>query len=190
MNGKLIIFSAPSGAGKTTIVKQIIEDGFPLEFSISACSRDKRTGEVDGKDYYFLSADEFREKIDLGDFLEWEEVYPGSFYGTLKSEIERVWSHGKHVIFDVDVVGGLNIKSAYPDKALTVFVQPPTIDELKNRLINRCTETDENIQKRIAKAAYELSFASKFDVVIVNDNLEQAIVEAKKVVVDFLNAKE
>jgi guanylate kinase len=186
MNGKLIIFSAPSGAGKTTIVKQIIESGFPLEFSISACSREKRQGEVDGKDYYFLSVDEFRKKIAQGDFLEWEEVYPGSYYGTLKSEIERIWDMGKHVIFDVDVIGGLNIKYAYPDQALTVFVQPPTIDELKNRLVNRCTESEENIQKRIAKAAYELSFASKFDLVIVNDDLQKAIEEAKKLVDDFL----
>jgi guanylate kinase len=186
MNSKLIIFSAPSGAGKTTIVKQIIESGFPLEFSISACSREKRQGEVDGKDYYFLSVDEFRKKIAQGDFLEWEEVYPGSYYGTLKSEIERIWDMGKHVIFDVDVIGGLNIKYAYPDQALTVFVQPPTIDELKNRLVNRCTESEENIQKRIAKAAYELSFASKFDLVIVNDDLQKAIEEAKKLVDDFL----
>ena len=187
MNGKLIIFSAPSGAGKTTIVKQIIESGFPVEFSISACSREKRQGEVDGKDYYFLSADEFRKRIDLGNFLEWEEVYPGNYYGTLKSEIERVWNKGKHVIFDVDVIGGLNIKHAYPEQALTVFVQPPTIDELKNRLVNRCTESEEDIQKRITKAAYELSFASKFDVVIINDDLHKAIEEAKKLVDDFLN---
>lgn len=187
MNGKLIIFSAPSGAGKTTIVKQIIESGFPVEFSISACSREKRQGEVDGKDYYFLSVDEFRKRIDLGDFLEWEEVYPGSYYGTLKSEIERIWNMGKHVIFDVDVIGGLNIKYAYPEQALTVFVQPPTIDELKNRLVNRCTESEEDIQKRITKAAYELSFASKFDVVIINDDLQKAIEEAEKLVDDFLN---
>jgi len=187
MNGKLIIFSAPSGAGKTTIVKQIIESGFPVEFSISACSREKRQGEVDGKDYYFLSVDEFRKRIDLGDFLEWEEVYPGSYYGTLKSEIERIWDMGKHVIFDVDVIGGLNIKYAYPEQALTVFVQPPTIDELKNRLVNRCTESEEDIQKRITKAAYELSFASKFDVVIINDDLQKAIEEAEKLVDDFLN---
>jgi guanylate kinase len=187
MNGKLIIFSAPSGAGKTTIVKRIIESGFPVEFSISACSREKRQGEVDGKDYYFLTVEEFREKIARGDFLEWEEVYPGSYYGTLKSEIERIWNRGKHVIFDVDVIGGLNIKKAFPEKALTVFVQPPTIEELENRLVNRCTESEENIRKRIEKAAYELSFASKFDVVIVNDDLQKAIDEAKKLVDDFLN---
>lgn len=186
MNGKLIIFSAPSGAGKTTIVKRIIESGFPVEFSISACSREKRQGEVDGKDYYFLSVEEFRERIAHGDFLEWEEVYPGSYYGTLKSEIERIWNRGKHVIFDVDVIGGLNIKQAYPEKALTVFVQPPTIEELKNRLVNRCTESDENIRKRIEKAAYELSFASRFDVVIINDDLQKAIEEAEKVVGGFL----
>lgn len=187
MDGKLIIFSAPSGAGKTTIVKQIIESGFPVEFSISACSREKRSGEVDGKDYYFLSVEEFRKRIDRGDFLEWEEVYPESYYGTLKSEIERIWGKNKHVIFDVDVIGGLNIKQAYPEQALTVFVQPPTIDELKNRLVNRCTESEEDIQKRITKAAYELSFASKFDVVIVNDNLQEAISESKKKVLNFIN---
>lgn len=187
MNGKLIIFSAPSGAGKTTIVKQLIASGLPLEFSISACSRAHRDGEVDGKDYYFLSKEEFLKRVANDEFLEWEEVYKGNYYGTLKSEINRIWAQGKHVVFDVDVVGGLNIKKSYPLNALTVFVQPPTIDELKNRLVSRCTETAENIKKRIDKAEYELSFSSKFDVVIVNDDLELAIDEAKSVVADFLN---
>ncbi len=187
MNGKLIIFSAPSGAGKTTIVKQLIASGLPLKFSISACSRAIRDGEVDGKDYYFLSEEEFKKRVANDEFLEWEEVYKGNYYGTLKSEIERIWAEEKHVIFDVDVVGGLNIKKAYPFNALTVFVQPPTIDELKNRLVSRCTETEENIKKRIDKAEYELSFSSKFDVVIVNDDLRLAIDEAKSVVADFLN---
>jgi guanylate kinase len=187
MNGKLIIFSAPSGAGKTTIVKQLLASDLPLSFSISACSRAIREGEINGKDYYFLSPEEFRKRIDNDEFLEWEEVYEGSYYGTLKSEVARIWDQGRHVIFDVDVVGGLNIKKVYPEKALTIFVQPPTIDELKNRLMNRCTETEESIQKRFDKAAYELSFVSKFDVVIINDNLEIAITEAKKVVNDFIN---
>lgn len=186
MNGKLIIFSAPSGAGKTTIVKQLLTSDLPLSFSVSACSRAIRDGEVDGRDYYFLTPEEFRARIANNEFLEWEEVYEGSYYGTLKSEVTRIWDQGRHVIFDVDVVGGLNIKKVYPEKALTVFVQPPTIDELRNRLINRSTETEESIQKRIDKAAFELTFVSKFDVVIVNDKLEIAIVEAKKVVSDFL----
>lgn len=186
MNGKLIIFSAPSGAGKTTIVKQLLAAGLPLSFSISACSRDKREGETDGKDYYFLSADEFKSKIEKEEFLEWEEVYPGNYYGTLKSEVERIWGEGKHVIFDVDVVGGLNIKKAYPEKSLTLFVQPPSLETLKNRLQNRSTETEENIQKRLAKADFELSFSSKFDVIIVNDDLEKAIEESKEKVLNFI----
>ncbi len=186
MNGKLIIFSAPSGAGKTTIVKQLLAAGLPLSFSISACSRGKREGETNGKDYYFLSADEFKSKIEKGEFLEWEEVYPGNYYGTLKSEIERIWEDGKHVIFDVDVVGGLNIKKAYPEKSLTLFVQPPSLETLKNRLQNRSTETEENIQKRLAKADFELSFSSKFDVIIVNDDLGKAIEESKEKVLNFI----
>lgn len=186
MNGKLIIFSAPSGAGKTTIVKQLLAAGLPLSFSISACSRDKRDGETDGKDYYFLSADEFKSKIEQGAFLEWEEVYPGNYYGTLKSEVERIWEDGKHVVFDVDVVGGLNIKKIYPEKSLTLFVQPPSLETLKNRLQNRSTETEENIQKRLAKADFELSFSSKFDVIIVNDDLEKAIEESKEKVLNFI----
>ena len=186
MNGKLIVFSAPSGAGKTTIVKQLLNAGIPLKFSISACSRAKREGEEDGKDYYFLSTDEFRKRISNQDFLEWEEVYPGSFYGTLKSEINRIWDEGKHVIFDVDVIGGLNIKKAYPEKTLTVFVQPPSIDTLKERLTNRSTETEENLKKRLSKATFELSFAPQFDVIIENDNLEKAIAEAKEKVLHFI----
>lgn len=186
MNGKLIIFSAPSGAGKTTIVKRLLDAGLPLEFSISACSRAKRDGETDGKDYYFLTADEFRNRTENGDFLEWEEVYPGSYYGTLTAEVERIWSKGNHVIFDVDVVGGLNIKKAYPEKALTVFIQPPSIETLKERLTARSTETEANLQKRLSKADFELTFAPKFDVVIVNDKLETAVEEAKELILDFI----
>ena len=187
MQGKLIIFSAPSGAGKTTIVKQLLEAGLPLSFSISATSRAKREGEVEGKDYYFLSVEEFKSKIANGDFLEWEEVYPGSFYGTLKSEVERIWHEGKHVIFDVDVIGGLNIKKSYPNIAHTFFVQPPTLETLKERLINRSTESEDNIQKRLSKADYELTFSAKFDTIIVNDNLEKAVNESIRKVLEFIN---
>ncbi|WP_167609751.1 guanylate kinase [Maribellus sediminis] len=187
MKGKLIIFSAPSGAGKTTIVRHLLAKGFDLEFSISATSRQPRHTETHGKDYYFLTAEEFAKKVDNEEFLEWEEVYKGTRYGTLKSEVERIRNKGKNVIFDVDVVGGLNIKKYYGDEALAVFVQPPSVEELRNRLTGRSTETEEKIAMRIAKAEHELSFAPKFDVVIVNDDLERAFVEAEKIISDFLN---
>lgn len=187
MKGKLIIFSAPSGAGKTTIVRHLLEKGFNLEFSVSATSRGPRPHEVNGKDYYFLSETEFREKIENKDFLEWEEVYSGIFYGTLKSEVERIRSIGKNVIFDVDVVGGLNIKKHYGDEALAVFVQPPSVEELRRRLKARSTETEEKIAMRIAKAEHELSFAPQFDIIIVNENLEKAFAEAEKVISVFLS---
>lgn len=187
MKGKLIIFSAPSGAGKTTIVKHLLSLGLGLEFSISATSRGMRHTETDGKDYYFLSQEEFRKRIDAGDFLEWEEVYAGTFYGTLKSEVERIRNKGNHVIFDVDVVGGTNIKKFYGDEALAVFVQPPSVDELRNRLVSRSTDAAEVIEKRVQKAEYELSFAPHFDVVLINDNLEQAFADAEKIIGDFLS---
>ncbi|WP_167617704.1 guanylate kinase [Maribellus sediminis] len=187
MKGKLIIFSAPSGTGKTTIVRHLLAKGFDLEFSISATSRQPRHTETHGKDYYFLTAEEFAKKVENEEFLEWEEVYKGTSYGTLKSEVERIRNNGKHVIFDVDVVGGLNIKKYYGDEALAVFVQPPSVEELRNRLTGRSTETEEKIAMRIAKAEHELSFAPKFDVVIVNDDLERAFVEAEKIIADFLN---
>ena len=187
MPGKLLIFSAPSGAGKTTIVKHLIEQNFNLEFSISACSRLKREGEVDKVDYYFLSVDEFKQNIKDNKFIEWEEVYKTHFYGTLKSEVERIWSKGNNAIFDVDVKGGLNIKKQYGDKALAVFVMPPSIEELKNRLLLRSTDSIENINKRIEKAEYEISFADKFDKIIVNDDLETTLSKAKKIVEEFLN---
>jgi guanylate kinase len=187
--GKLIIFSAPSGAGKTTIVKALLQSQLNLEFSISAASREKRPKEVHGKDYYFISADEFRKKIASNEFLEWEEVYKDQFYGTLKSEVERIWSNGHHVIFDVDVIGGLNIKKFYGDKALAIFVMPPSVEELENRLRKRSTENEENLKKRIDKALQELTFAPKFDRIIVNDTLENAIKEAKELVENFLIAK-
>lgn len=187
MKGKLIIFSAPSGAGKTTIVKHLLQQGYNLFFSVSATSRAPRPGEEDGKDYHFLSEQEFKDKISRNEFLEWEEVYKGTFYGTLKSEVEQIRNQGKHVIFDVDVVGGLNIKKYYGQDALAIFVQPPSVDELKNRLQKRSTETEDALQKRIAKAEYEMSFADKFDVVLINTNLETAFREAEQTVEGFIN---
>lgn len=186
MQGKLIIFSAPSGAGKTTIVHHLLNQNLNLEFSISATSRGKRHTETDGKDYYFLTPEEFRKKIGNNEFLEWEEVYPGTFYGTLKSEVERIRKNGKHVIFDVDVVGGSNIKKFYGNEALAIFIQPPSVEELRNRLVSRSTDAPEVIEKRVAKAEYELTFAGKFDVIIINDELGKACKEAEERVKEFL----
>ena len=188
--GKLIVFSAPSGSGKTTIVKHLLEqDELSLEFSISATSRERRGEEIDGKDYYFLSAKEFKNKIKNGEFLEWEEVYRDNFYGTLKTEVERIWKKGKHVIFDIDVSGGLRIKRKFPRETLAVFVKPPSIDELKIRLKKRKTESEDKINMRIAKASAELATAPLFDVVIENDDLEKALNEAHALVNDFINNK-
>lgn len=184
--GKLIIFSAPSGAGKTTIVKHLLSQDLNLEFSISATSRKPRINETHTKDYHFLSQEEFQEKIENDEFLEWEEVYEGTCYGTLKSEVERIREAGKNVIFDVDVVGGLNIKKYYGDDALAVFVQPPSVEELRNRLTMRSTETEEKIAMRIAKAEHELSFAPQFDLVLINDQLEHATEKAERLILDFL----
>ena len=184
--GKLIIFSAPSGAGKTTIVRHLLNKDFNLEFSISATSRGMRHTETDGKDYYFLSPEEFRRKIDNNEFLEWEEVYAGTYYGTLKSEVERIRNNGKNVIFDVDVVGGCNIKKYYGDEALAVFVQPPSVEELRNRLVSRSTDSLEVIEKRIAKSEYELTFASQFDCIIINEYLDKAFEEAEKCIREFI----
>ena len=186
MQGKLIIFSAPSGAGKTTIVKHLLQQNLGLEFSISATSRGMRHTETNGKDYYFLTSDEFRKKIENDEFLEWEEVYTGTFYGTLKSEVERIRNNGKHVTFDVDVVGGCNIKKYYGDEALAIFVQPPSVEELEKRLIARSTDSAEVIAKRVAKAAKELEYASQFDVIIVNNQLEAALNEAEQKVTEFI----
>ena len=188
MKGKLIIFSAPSGAGKTTIVKHLLQKGFDLEFSISATSREPRHTETHGKDYYFLSGEEFLSKVENEEFLEWEEVYKGTSYGTLKSEVERIRKQGKNVVFDVDVVGGLNIKKYYGDEALAVFVQPPSVEELRNRLVGRSTDSEEKIAMRVAKAEHELSFAPQFDVVIINDKLEDAFEEAEKIISEFLKS--
>ena len=186
MKGKLIIFSAPSGAGKTTIVRHLLTKDFGLEFSISATSRNKRHTETDGKDYYFLTSEEFQKKINADEFLEWEEVYAGTCYGTLKSEVERIRNKGKNVIFDVDVVGGLNIKKFYGDEALAIFVKPPSVEELRNRLIHRSTDAPEVIEKRVQKAEFEISFAPKFDVILINKNLEQTLADAEKIVGKFL----
>lgn len=186
MKGKLIIFSAPSGAGKTTIVKHLLQQNFNLEFSISATSREARHNETHTNDYYYLTEQEFQQKIEKDDFLEWEEVYKGTCYGTLKSEVERIRNLDKNVIFDVDVVGGLIIKKYYGDEALAIFVQPPSVKELQNRLQNRSTESEEKIKMRIDKAEHELSFANQFDVVIINDNLDKVFKEAEKILGDFL----
>lgn len=186
MDGKLFIFSAPSGSGKTTIVKELIEKNSNLGFSISACTRDKRgRTEMNGQDYYFLTPDEFRLKINQDEFVEWEEVYPGAYYGTLKSEIERIWSLGKHVIFDVDVKGGLALKKYYGEKALAVFVKVPSLDILEQRLRSRGTETEESLSKRIFKMNFEWSFQDKFDVILVNDQLDLAILEAQELFTTF-----
>ncbi len=187
--GKLIVFSAPSGSGKTTIVRHLLGiKELNLEFSISATSREKRGEEIHSKDYYFLSAKEFKTKIKNDEFLEWEEVYRDNFYGTLKTEVERIWALGKHVIFDIDVSGGLRIKRKFPDETLAVFVKPPSIDELKIRLKKRKTESADKINMRIAKASAELATAPLFDVIIENDNLEKALKEAESVVSEFINS--
>ena len=186
--GKCIIFSAPSGAGKTTIVHSLLDAGIGLEFSISACSRDPRPEETDEKDYYFVGIEGFQQKIQEGAFIEWEEVYTHNFYGTLKSEIERIWSHGNTVIFDVDVIGGLNLKQFFGDQALAIFVQPPSYDELEKRLRLRSTESEDKIVQRMAKAHEELSFAEKFDAILVNDDLTKAISTARDMVENFIQA--
>ena len=188
MQGKLLIFSAPSGSGKTTIVKHLLNTFTTIEFSISACSRTKRNGETDGKDYYFLSVDEFKRRIANGDFVEWEEVYPDSFYGTLKSEIERIWTKNHVVIFDVDVQGGINLKKKFSDSALSIFVMPPSINALKQRLEARGTETLESLNKRVGKAAEEMTFANQFDTILINDNLEKSYKEAENLVRTFINS--
>lgn len=186
ISGKCVIFSAPSGAGKTTIVHHLLQHQKGLEFSVSACSREPRPMETHGKDYYFLGVEEFKRRIEAGAFLEWEEVYTDHFYGTLRSEIERIWKNGNAVIFDVDVIGGLNLKRIFGDQALAVFVQPPTIEELEKRLRFRSTETEEKINQRMSKAQNELAFADQFDVVLVNDHLEEACRNAQVLVDDFL----
>jgi guanylate kinase len=186
MAGKAIIFSAPSGSGKTTIVKHLIENNPDLGFSISASTRDKRgRTEKNGKDYYFLSPQEFKKKIDNDEFVEWEEVYAGNFYGTLKSEVARVWKEGKNVIFDVDVKGGLNLKKFFGDRGLAIFVKVPSLEVLKERLNDRGTETPESLSRRLFKAEFEMGFCDKFDVVLLNETLEKSLAEAQRLYDDF-----
>ena len=176
--GKLIVFSAPSGSGKTTIVRHLLhQEEFGLEFSISATSREARGKEIDGEDYYFMSAEKFKQKIKADEFLEWEEVYINNFYGTLKSEVDRIWAKGKHVIFDIDVAGGLRIKKKFPEKTLAVFVKPPDINELIIRLKQRGEESPEKIAMRVAKAPTEMATAPQFDTIILNDDLATALQE-------------
>ena len=187
-NGKLIVFSAPSGSGKTTIVRHLLnQEQFQLEFSISATSREARGKEKDGEDYYFISAKEFKNKIKLDEFLEWEEVYIDNFYGTLKTEVERIWAEGKHVMFDIDVAGGLRIKKKFPERTLAVFVKPPDINELIIRLKQRGEESSEKIAMRVAKAPTEMATAPQFDTIILNDDLTTALNDAENLVNDFLN---
>lgn len=184
--GKLIVFSAPSGSGKTTIVHHLLEqDNLNLDFSISATSREKRGQEVDGKDYYFISPEKFKKHIKQDDFVEWEEVYKDNFYGTLRSEVERIWSEGKHAIFDIDVVGGLRVKEQFPERTLAIFVKAPSLKVMEERLRSRKTETEEKIQQRLSKAEKELSFAEQFDVILVNDDLDKAVNEAEQLVLNF-----
>lgn len=185
-NGKCIIVSAPSGAGKTTIVKHLLAQDLGLEFSVSATSRPRRNGEVDGKDYFFLSVDEFKGRIEAGEFVEYEEVYPGRFYGTLRSELERIWSAGHHAIFDLDVIGGLDLKELYQTRALALFVKPPSVEHLEQRLNGRNTETPESLRMRVEKAVHEMTYMDRFDAVIVNDDRDRACAEASQLVRAFL----
>jgi len=186
MSGKLIILSAPSGTGKSTLVQYLLTRPFDLEFSVSATSRPPRGNEQNGKEYYFLSMEEFQKKIAQNEFLEYEEVYPGCYYGTLRSEIDRISAKGKNIIFDVDVLGGLNIKKQYNGRALAIFIAPPSLEELKKRLMIRGTDSPEMIAKRLEKAEFEMSFAPQFDVVIVNDDLEKAKKATEEVIYNFL----
>jgi len=189
MKEKAIIVSAPSGAGKTTIVKYLLNAIPHLAFSISACSRNKREGETDGKDYYFLPAEEFRRRIENNDFIEWQEVYPGSYYGTLKSEIARIWTEGKVPIFEVDILGGLNLKKYFKEGALSIFIRPPAFEDLEKRLRLRNTESDVEILKRITKAEFELTFAEQFDRIIVNDEISMACKNAAELITTFLKSE-
>jgi guanylate kinase len=185
--GKLIIFAAPSGSGKTSIVKFLLEQDLPLRFSVSATTRQKRPNEIEGDDYFFLSQEQFLEKIEAGSFLEWEEVYAGTYYGTLKSEVDKLLEKGENVIFDVDVLGAINIKKIYGNQALALFVKAPSVDELVARLTNRGTENEESMKRRIDKANYELSYEKEFDITLINIQLKEAQSEAKQIIMNFIN---
>lgn len=186
-SGKLIVFSAPSGSGKTTIVRHLLaQTELNLDFSISATSREKRGIEIDGKDYHFISAEDFKKHIEKDEFLEWEEVYHNNFYGTLKSELERIWAKGKHAIFDIDVIGGLRIKRKYPNQTLAIFVKPPSLEEMEKRLRNRNTESEEKILERTDKAKREMKFAKDFDIILINDDLDEAKGKAYEIVQNFI----
>lgn len=189
MEPRMIIISAPSGAGKTTLVKHLLGERTDIEFSVSACSRPRREDEQHAIDYYFLTVETFREKIKNNEFVEWEEVYPGSFYGTLRAEVERIWTKGHHVIFDVDVVGGLNIKKQFAEKALAVFVMPPSVEVLEQRIRKRQSDTEEQIRKRVEKAEWEMTFAKDFDIIVVNNEISIARVELLNIVNKFLEHK-
>ncbi len=184
---KLLIVTAPSGAGKTTIVRHLLQQFSNLAFSISATTRERRAHEVDGVDYYFISVEDFKARVQAGAFVEWEEVYEDQFYGTLRSEIERLWAEGKDIVFDIDVRGALNLKNSFPEQALTIFVKPPSPEVLFERLRQRRTESEESLRKRIARASDELAWENKFDVVLVNDILERVLAEATAVAAGFLN---
>ncbi|MBT6649924.1 MAG: guanylate kinase [Flavobacteriales bacterium] len=186
--GKLIVISAPSGAGKTSIVHHLLKNMPELSFSVSACSREKRDNETHGKDYYFLGVEGFQNKIKEDAFLEWEEVYENQYYGTLKSEIERIWSEGKTVIFDVDVIGGLNIKKQYPKECLSLFIMPPSVDVLRERLSGRGSESEAKLEMRLAKAEQEISKNQEFDKVILNDDFGIACEETMEVITNFINS--
>jgi len=186
--GKLIVISAPSGAGKTSIVHQLLKDIPKLSFSVSASSRERRENELHGKDYYFIGVEGFHQKIKEDAFLEWEQVYENQYYGTLRSEIDRIWSEGKTVIFDVDVVGGLNIKKQYAKECLSIFIMPPSLEVLAERLISRGSDSDESVAKRLDKAEEEISKNKQFDTMILNDNFEIACEQTKEVITNFINA--
>lgn len=187
MSGKVVIFSAPSGSGKSTIVNYLLEKGLGLEFSISATCRAPRGEEQNGREYFFFSPDEFKQRVENNEFLEWEEVYPGCCYGTLKSEVERIWAKGNTVVFDVDVVGGVNIKKIFGEQALSIFIQAPSVEVLRKRLIGRGTDSMEKIEQRVAKAEYEMTFAPQFDTIVINDKVEDAYADAERVIREFIS---
>ena len=187
MNGKVIIFSAPSGSGKTTIIKSLLEKDLNLQFSVSACSRPKRLEEIEGKDYYFIQAEEFKKRIKENQFIEWQEVYKNFFYGTPKSEIERLWKDKVNIVFDVDVLGGINLKKIFKNQALSLFIKPPSIDELEVRLRKRHTEDQSTLLNRIERSKKELTYSEQFDMIIINDYLEKAITEAYHAIKTFIS---